>query len=51
MTSKFVKDTLSKTNPTKAHLGNKPSKNDLSFILACKVEIFEPNKIGMGAVT
>jgi hypothetical protein len=41
MTSKSVKDILSKKNPTKAHLGNKPS--ELSFILACKVEIFEPS--------
>lgn len=49
MTSKSVKDTLSKKNPTKAHLGNKPSKSELSFILACKVEIVEPSKIGTGA--
>ncbi len=36
---------------TKAHLGNKPSKNELSFILACKVEIFKPSKIRMGVTT
>jgi hypothetical protein len=30
---------------------NKPSKNELSFVLACKVEILEPNKIKMGVAT
>jgi hypothetical protein len=51
MTSKFIKDIMSKTNPKKAHLHNKPSKSELSFILACEVEIFEPRKIEMRATT
>jgi len=40
-----------KNPPTKAQLSNKPSKNELSFLLACKVEIFELSKIGMKAAT
>jgi hypothetical protein len=51
MTLKFVKDTLSKKNPTKAHLSNKTSKSELFLILACKVEIFDPSKIGTRAAT
>jgi hypothetical protein len=34
MTSKSVKDTLNKKKPTKAHLGNKPSKSELSLSLS-----------------
>jgi hypothetical protein len=51
MTSKFIKDTLSKKTPTKAHLSNKLNNNELTFILVCKMEIFKLNKIGTWAIT
>jgi hypothetical protein len=48
---KICKGYFELKNPTMAHLGNKPSKNELSFILTCKMEIFEPRKIKTGAAT
>jgi hypothetical protein len=45
ITSESIMDNMSKKTPTKAQLNNKPNKSELSFLLTCKVEIFELSKI------